>query len=77
MAVEATCPGCKEFFRLPDNLAGKQVCCQRCQTLWTVPQPSASTEEPELAEEVVESPAPPLPRLGRRQGAGLGHGVHF
>lgn len=65
MAIEATCPGCNEFFRLPDNLAGKQVCCQRCQKLWTVPTVSSPPEEPEaaeVAEEIIEAtPTAPPP----------------
>src|SRR5512138_1678205 len=64
MPIEATCPGCNEFFRLPDNLAGKQVSCQRCAKVWTVPQPTApAAEDPEIAEavDVKTAPAPKAP----------------
>jgi hypothetical protein len=75
MAISTLCPGCQSLFRLPDELAGKQVRCQKCNRLLMVPgilrapaktaPKAAPRPEPEplaasAAAPAVESP-PPLP----------------
>ena len=37
MSITTSCPGCKSLFRLPEELAGKQVRCQKCAELFEVP----------------------------------------
>ena len=37
MPISTTCPTCKAIFRLSEELAGKQVKCQKCQALFIVP----------------------------------------
>jgi hypothetical protein len=71
MSITTTCSGCKSLFRLPENLAGKKVRCQKCREMFLVPGPRA--EEPpapipeasqpvgnaSTPEPVSEAPAPP------------------
>lgn len=41
MSIHTNCPGCQSQFELQDELAGQQVQCQNCQTVFTAPQPTA------------------------------------
>ena len=54
MSINTTCPGCKSLFRLPEELAGKTVRCQKCAQLFVVPGPPAADPEPSA-----EAPEPP------------------
>src|SRR5262245_31743436 len=63
MPIPTHCPSCRARFALADELAGKTVRCQRCQTTFSVPQPEAlpeavpvvePAEEAELVEPAVE-----------------------
>jgi predicted Zn finger-like uncharacterized protein len=38
MAIATSCPNCKALFRLADEMAGKKVKCQKCQSLFVVPK---------------------------------------
>lgn len=42
MAISTFCLGCRSLLRLPDDLAGKQVRCQKCNQLFMVPGVLAS-----------------------------------
>ena len=49
MPITTTCPGCKARFRLPEELAGKQVRCQKCAQMFTVPMALAGLSAPAIA----------------------------
>lgn len=40
MAVQLICPSlkCRKFLSVPDNVRGKLVRCQHCQTMFRVPE---------------------------------------
>src|SRR6266851_3504150 len=38
MPIATSCPNCKALFRLADEMAGKKVKCQKCQSLFVVPK---------------------------------------
>ena len=67
MAIATTCPNCQALFRLPNELAGKKVKCQKCQGLFVVPRTDASTTSPGIQagpapkprEEPTSAAAPP------------------
>lgn len=63
MSITTTCPGCQSLFRLPDDLAGAQVRCQKCEKLFVVPGPLAAMAEPMVAASTAqpEAPAPSAP----------------
>jgi predicted Zn finger-like uncharacterized protein len=64
MPITMTCPGCKALFRLPDELAGEQVRCQKCARLFVVPPlASGSPEEPVAAAEARAAETPVLATL--------------
>lgn len=46
MPLSTTCPNCKALFKLPNELAGKKVKCQKCQELFIVPHTEADTTQP-------------------------------
>lgn len=46
MPISTNCPNCKALFRLPDELAGKKVKCQKCQGVFSVPSSDALTAAP-------------------------------
>ena len=54
MSITTSCPGCKSLFRLPEDLAGEQVRCQKCAGLFVVPMLAKAT--PETQPEVVAAP---------------------
>ncbi len=43
MKIKTLCPSCQSLFRLPSELAGKTVRCQKCQLLFTVPHAAGDT----------------------------------
>lgn len=63
MSITTSCPGCKAMFRLPDDLAGKPVRCQKCARLFEVPLLVTGAPPPAPVEAVPASPpnaeAPP------------------
>ena len=70
MPISTSCPNCKAIFRLPDDMAGKTVKCQKCQQLFVVPQGSGDTvaagamvaaEAPPVLLAVAPPPPPPTP----------------
>jgi predicted Zn finger-like uncharacterized protein len=65
MAISTLCPNCKAVFRLPDNLAGRKVKCQKCQEQFTVPKAEAGSEAvPTIpAPQPKASPDAPKPKL--------------
>jgi len=65
MAITTTCPGCTAIFRLPDELAGKTVRCQKCERMFVVPLPTvgqglaiARETEVDAPHEIVEEVVP-------------------
>jgi hypothetical protein len=46
MAVQLICPNlrCRKFLSVPDDVRGKLVKCQHCQTAFRVPEPSRKPE---------------------------------
>jgi len=46
MAITTTCPNCKARFRLAEELAGKKVRCQKCDSVFEVPVFDGSTGTP-------------------------------
>src|SRR5262245_20421964 len=56
MPISTTCPSCSAIFRLPDELAGRKVKCQKCDQLFVVPQTDASTLSPGSMVPTVEAP---------------------
>jgi hypothetical protein len=48
MAVQLICPNlrCRKFLSVPDEVRGKLVKCQHCQTAFRVPEPSKKPQEP-------------------------------
>jgi predicted Zn finger-like uncharacterized protein len=71
MAISTNCDRCSAKFRLPDELSGKQVQCQRCSHVFVAPAPDpvmlaapVESDPPQLAEAVAEKPrAAPMPPL--------------
>src|SRR5207248_1660944 len=70
MAISTLCPGCKALFRLPDELAGKQVKCQKCGQRFMVPGigagaapvvVSSAAALSTVADVVAKPPEPPAP----------------
>src|SRR5262249_16668428 len=75
MPIATSCPNCKVLFRLADELAGKKVKCQKCQSLFVVPKSDATMTTPGVLassgnkpdQEQVQpaltatAPPPPLP----------------
>lgn len=54
MAIHTKCPGCQSQFELQDQLAGQQVQCQNCQTVFEAPAPSAApVPQPPVKQETV------------------------
>ena len=47
MSVQLICPNlrCRKFLSVPDEVRGKLVKCQHCQTMFRVPE--TSTKKPE------------------------------
>jgi hypothetical protein len=46
MAVQLICPNllCRKFLSVPDNVRGKLVKCQHCQTMFRVPESTKKSE---------------------------------
>jgi hypothetical protein len=70
MAIATLCPGCQSLFRLPDELAGTHVRCQKCQRMLTVPgviaappkvAPPKAPPRPEPMPEAPTVTMPPAP----------------
>jgi HEAT repeat protein len=60
MAIAVVCPQCGSARSIDDNLRGKEVRCESCQTAFLVGTPVQ--EELEAAEEYTPAPPPPAPR---------------
>src|SRR5436309_14819622 len=77
MAISTLCTGCRSLLRLPDELAGKQVRCQKCNQLFMVPgllaiQPAKSPPTPPPAPPpAVSAPPPPTIRQSMPAADGL------
>ena len=58
MAVQLICPNlrCRKFLSVPDEVRGKLVKCQHCQTAFRVPEP-AKKQEPAAAVAAAGAPA--------------------
>jgi predicted Zn finger-like uncharacterized protein len=77
MPIATTCPNCKALFRLPEEMAGRTVKCQKCASQFVVPKAEAETTMPgvpvAVEEEVIVAekaqprgplssmPLPPMP----------------
>lgn len=59
MPIPMTCPTCEARFRLPDELAGKQVRCQRCGNRFEVRSDQASTTAAFVRGAGVDTPSTP------------------
>ncbi len=59
MPITTSCPGCKSLFRLPDDLAGQEVRCQKCAQLFVVPMPTTGATEPSVVALQAPPEAPP------------------
>ena len=59
MPITTSCPGCKSLFRLPDDLAGEEVRCQKCARVFVVPMPITGTTEPSVVAPEAPTEAPP------------------
>lgn len=48
MAVQLLCPNlrCRKFLSVPDDVRGKLVKCQHCQTMFRVPEPKPVRKDP-------------------------------
>lgn len=51
MAVQMLCPNlrCRKFLTVPDDVRGKLVKCQACQTMFRVPERAGKKPEPAKA----------------------------
>jgi hypothetical protein len=60
MAVQLICPNlrCRKFLSVPDDVRGKLVKCQHCQTAFRVPEP-AKKPEPAVAAATAGAAAAP------------------
>ncbi len=57
MPITTSCPGCKALFRLAEELAGKQVRCQKCERMFMVPLLGvASAAAPAHGEPLAQPP---------------------
>lgn len=56
MPLSTTCPNCKALFRLPENLAGRKVKCQKCQRMFIVPTAESATTTPGEPTQREETP---------------------
>ena len=66
MPITTSCPGCKALFRLPEELAGKNVRCQKCERLFLVPLLGLESKAAP-ASEPVATQIPPAPELPAEQ----------
>ena len=59
MAVQLICPNlrCRKFLSVPDEVRGKLVKCQHCQTAFRVPEPARKQPEPAAAAAAAAAPA--------------------
>ncbi|QOV87477.1 hypothetical protein [Humisphaera borealis] len=48
MAVQLLCPNlrCRKFLSVPDDVRGKLVKCQHCQTMFRVPESKTVRKDP-------------------------------
>ena len=62
MPIPVSCPGCKANFKAPDQMAGRQASCPKCQTKLQIPALATATALP-MAKAIPSPPAnkPPLP----------------
>ena len=56
MPIATTCPSCQALFRLPDEMAGRRVKCQKCANLFEVPRGNAETTTPGVAVVIEAQP---------------------
>src|SRR4051794_31565782 len=56
MAIEFRCSQCSQLLRVPDNSAGKNARCPKCQALMVVPSAAPLGPQPEMS-------APPAPAM--------------
>jgi hypothetical protein len=51
MPVQLICPNlrCRKFLSVPDDVRGKLVKCQHCQTAFRVPEPGIKKPDPATA----------------------------
>src|SRR5579859_3621120 len=60
MAIAAQCPTCRAAFQLDAGLAGKNVRCQKCHTVFPVPAPAPVPAAPVPAHITAASPGSPV-----------------
>jgi phage FluMu protein Com len=66
MTIEFRCGQCNQLLRVPDNSAGKNARCPKCQALMQVPAPAADSSTappPPPPYPGQAAPKPPLPSL--------------
>lgn len=62
MPIATTCPKCQALFRLPDELAGRRVKCQKCAAVFEAPVAASDTTMPGVL--VASEPEPALAQAG-------------
>jgi hypothetical protein len=60
MAVQLICPNlrCRKFLSVPEEVRGKLVKCQHCQTAFRVPEPARKPEPAVVAAATAAAGAP-------------------
>jgi hypothetical protein len=83
MAITFACPGCKQTYRVPDDVAGRKTQCKKCGMMLLVPSAVTRPAPPPAApiaptpmapptpeavwENVTQAPAEPAPRIVKRR----------
>lgn len=62
MPIATTCPKCQALFRLPDELAGRRVKCQKCAAVFEAPVAASDATMPGVL--VASEPEPALAQAG-------------
>src|SRR4051812_42545210 len=56
MAIEFRCTQCEQLLRVPEDSAGKNARCPKCQALMIVPMPGGTANEPAAPPPIVTPP---------------------
>ena len=72
MALELPCPGCGRLLRVPDEAAGRQVKCPKCETVFTVPSVGPLPPSGQPGSSGFSAPGSPAVPSGPPPGASSG-----
>jgi hypothetical protein len=61
MAITFACPGCKQTYRVPDDVAGRKTQCRQCGVMLMIPSAAARPAPPPAAPIAPTPMAPPPP----------------